>query len=314
MPEKPFLDETTRPDDILAAYRWIVGRDPRSKAEIDWLARDYPTRAELRAFVLRTKGSLHEHLKSRFGAEKWVLAEVLDGKRMWLNLVDRHVSMGCLVGVWEPDETRFVRATLKPGQTFVDVGANLGWFSLVASECVGPAGRVHAFEPQARIFPYLARTIAENGLLGRILPYEMALSDHWGSGEMAWSPTSANTGRAWLTPVPSPTGSLGVVRVGVLDDIMAGVRVDFLKIDVEGAEGLVLRGARRILKESRPVVMIELLPARLPQISGVPVETIFDLFRELGYRGFAIGPDGLGPPVEMWPQDRTELNLAFLPQ
>ncbi len=314
MDEPEFFETATSREDIAAAYRWILGRAPRSAEEIERLLRDHPTRGALRRFLLATKASLHEHLKSRFGAEKWVLAEVFDGLRLWLNLCDRHVSMGGLVGSWEAGETRFMRSVLAPGQTVVDVGANIGWFTLAAAQCVGPGGRVHAFEPQARIFRYLARTIADNGLLGRVLPYEMALSDRWGSVEMAWNPNSANMGHAWLAAAPQPGGSLGLVRTGVLDDILGATKVDFIKLDTEGAEALVLAGAARILQASRPIVMLEILPAYLERVSGAAPEAIFSLFAGLGYGAFAIGDDGSGPAVAAWPEDAKEMNLAFLPR
>jgi FkbM family methyltransferase len=311
--EPGFFETATSEEDILAAYRWILGRDPRSAAESERLLADHPTRGALRRFLLATKGSLHEHLKSRFGAEKWVLAEVFDGLRLWLNLCDRHVSMGGLVGTWEEGETRFMRSALKPGQTVVDIGANIGWFTLTAAQCVGPGGRVHAFEPQARIFHYLARTIAENDLLGRVLPYEMALSDRWGSVDMAWNPNSANMGHAWLAVEAPAQGSLGQVRTGVLDDILGSTKVDFIKLDTEGAEALVLAGAAKILQASRPIVMLEILPAYLQRVSGAAPEAVFARFHELDYGAFEILADGLGGPVTTWPAEAKEMNLAFLP-
>ena len=306
-----FLDGVPGPEDVVAAHRWILGRDPKATGDLATLRA--ASRRELRRAILATKASLHEHLKNRFGDEKWVMAEVLDGKRIWLNLADRHVSMGGLVGTWEEPETRFMRDTLRPGQVVVDVGANIGWFSLVASECVGPTGRVHAFEPQARVFRYLARTVAENDLLGRVLPYEMALSDRWGTADLAWNPDSANMGHAWLGQDAPAGGSLGSVRTGVLDDLMGGAPVHFLKIDAEGAEALVLSGAREILKTQRPVVMLEILPKFLERVSGAAPQAILDLFAQAGYRGREIGPAGLGDTVDAWPEGRVEMNCAFLP-
>src|SRR5437764_14615160 len=102
MADLPFFLEPPNRDDVVAAYRWIIGRDPKTPAEIDRLMTAHASRGDLRRSIVATKASLHEHLKNRFGPEKWVLAEALDGKRIWLNLVDRHVSLGCLAGNWEP--------------------------------------------------------------------------------------------------------------------------------------------------------------------------------------------------------------------
>lgn len=308
---RAFLDAPPTRDDVVQAYRWIVGRDPRSAEEIDGLLARHGSRRDFRAWLIATKGSLHAQLISRFGDEKWVMTEIFDGYRIWLNLCDRHVSMGALVGTWEAEETAFVRRMLKAGDVVVDVGANIGWFTLVARGCVGPTGRVHAFEPQQRIFKYLARTIDENRMLGEVLPYRIALADTWGTCDLTWNPTSANMGHAWLAR-DGDAGGLGSVTTGVLDDIIGDGRVDFMKVDAEGAEALVLAGAGRILRRCRPTVLMEVVPKFLERVSGTGPEAIFESFAAAGYVAHEVTPSGPGPQIAAWPKEQSTMNLCFL--
>src|SRR5690348_15511421 len=96
---------------------------------------------------------------------KWVAAEIFGGKRLiWLDLMDDYVSRGCLFDAYESIETELVRKHLKPGQVFLDIGANIGWFTLLASMIVGEEGHVHAFEPRRPTVGYLRRSVSANSL------------------------------------------------------------------------------------------------------------------------------------------------------
>jgi hypothetical protein len=100
---------------------------------------------------------------SRDSAGTWVLAELDDGTRLWIDLGDYGVSRSCMFGSYEPVETAFVRSMLKSGQNFIDIGANIGWFTMLAARIVGPSGRVYAFEPRPNTCERLRKSVSENG-------------------------------------------------------------------------------------------------------------------------------------------------------
>lgn len=160
---------------------------------------------------------------------------------------------------WEPETLRVFRRLVAEAEVFVDVGANKGIFSLVALAS-SPRLRVEAFEPVDRVRAALTDNLGRNGWLGRATVHDVALSDRSGTADFL-VPSGALPRSAHLTSAAyrSSTGTVTEVPVQPLDSVVTG-RVDLIKIDVEGTEDSVLRGARRILAEQRPVLVIECLP------------------------------------------------------
>src|SRR6266436_10400822 len=143
---------------------------------------------------------------------------------------------------YEP-ELAYLERALSPGNTFVDVGANLGIYTLVASRIVGPSGRVIAFEPSVQSLPLLQKNIMLNSLTN-VTAFPVALSEKAGRVRLyhAGSCPSGNS----LGHHPSFPGGFETVLAESLDDVLQRIpagRVDVIKMDVQGAEELVLRGA-----------------------------------------------------------------------
>lgn len=171
-------------------------------------------------------------------------------------------------GMHEPDTAKFVSNNLLEGGVFVDVGANIGIFSVLAAKKVGPSGKVMAVEPSSRILSYLKENIRINKLSNIIIKncaahssnlshsfYEAPI-DHFGMGSLAPQFNSA--------PI--------LVTTQTLDHMLAEEQiehVDVLKIDVEGFESRVFQGAERLLTNERPPIIIfefcDWAEARMPQ-------------------------------------------------
>lgn len=140
----------------------------------------------------------------------------------------------------------------------MDVGANVGFFSILMAKLVGASGRVHAIEP----VPWNARAVRWNARLNRfkhIAVHGAALSDHSGTAELL---LARHIGGAMLSEVGRPPDESGriVVRVDTLDALVTRHHIDppdFVKIDVEGAEIKVLRGMRSVLHDCRPRLLLE---------------------------------------------------------
>jgi len=187
-------------------------------------------------------------------------------------------------------ELIYLYKLLAPGSTFIDVGANMGIYTLVASRLVGEAGRVIAFEPSAQSFPLLRKNIALNGLTN-VLALPEALSHEIGRTRLYHGPdpvsNSLGRGLSW-------DGDAEEVATETLDNVLhrtSLMRVDAIKIDVEGAEELVLRGALKTLTRVRPIIVFEINPGACSSLGLSPYGAM-ELLQSLGYNCFVVGQSG----------------------
>jgi FkbM family methyltransferase len=156
-------------------------------------------------------------------------------------------------GLVEPQDVRFFLSLLEPGMTVLDVGANIGMYTVLAARRVGPAGRVHAFEPTPAVAGSLLRNIALNAL-DNVVVNEAAVSDTAGVATLFLGETCD---RSSLAGGGTPVQVEAVTLDGYLADCEVP-KVDVVKMDVEGAEARALRGAGRLLAgEDAPVLMLE---------------------------------------------------------
>jgi FkbM family methyltransferase len=161
---------------------------------------------------------------------------------------------------YEPETTAFLQDHLKPGMRFVDIGANAGYFSILAARQTGASGRVVAVEPD----PVLATRIRElatiNKVATQLVVADVALAAHNGNAEFFPSPQAWNTGLGSLLQrgmhVPSEAIRVGIARYDDHVPVLLRGRADVIKIDVEMSEADVLIGAERTLAESPPAWII----------------------------------------------------------
>lgn len=194
---------------------------------------------------------------------------------------------------FEQGELALVEKLVSPGGTFIDVGANVGVYTLLASRLVGAGGRVHSFEPHNDAFALLKMNVglnhAENVNLNPI-----AIADAVGEMDLYMNAQSALTGLGRTN-----RGVLsGVQKVPVwsLDHYARQANVseaDFLKIDVEGFEGHVLRGAQALLSASRNLIVISELAKKNFEPLGFSVKEVVDWMQGLGFEAWMIRNDGL---------------------
>lgn len=194
-----------------------------------------------------------------------------------------------VTGAYAPQETALVRALLHPGDTFVDVGANWGYFTLVGAHSVGEKGRVLAMEPDPRLFALLLNNLERNAL-AQATALALAAAD--APGVLALAGHDAGGGNWGLSSlVSAPTGTEFPVQAERIDQVLrerAIDTVDLLKMDIEGAEDLALRGMadglargvyRRVLVELHPTVN-----RRGPAL----VDDVVAVFTAAGYRGWSV--------------------------
>jgi FkbM family methyltransferase len=194
-----------------------------------------------------------------------------------------------LDGYWEFWVTDLICRTVRPGQIVFDVGANLGYYAVLMAELVGPAGRVHAVEPNPRLANLTRRNLALNGFTGWSRLHRVAASDRAGTTmRFLVSPSDPKNGRILGANEPSPPESEGftelVVKGARLDDLCPDP-VAFLKIDVEGAEEAVWNGMQGLLARSPDcIVLLEFNAGRCRDAAALlrDIAGRFPL-RELGY-------------------------------
>jgi FkbM family methyltransferase len=201
------------------------------------------------------RGSPHFRGKARL--QQWLLrtsgterASVF-GYVMSLDLSDV-IQRDIYAGLYEPYETTFLKSWLRPGMTVVDVGANVGYYTWMASSLVGPAGRAIAVEPGPYAFERLERVVADNAIRNVTLN-RMALSDTSGTATLFVPRSSEGNYNPSLTPyLPNMLPvDVAVERLDDLLDRLRVERVDLLKVDVEGHEIGVFRGAAASFREHR---------------------------------------------------------------
>jgi FkbM family methyltransferase len=208
-------------------------------------------------------------------APAWVQVE--PHMRMLLNPNDLVPLTILQTGAWEPNSFRIVAEHLGPGATFVDVGAHIGYYSLKAAPLVGPGGRVLAIEPNPETVRLLEGNVRASGATA-VSIQPVACSDAEATLELFVAP-DVNTGETSLSRVNA--GQVAAVRKSYqvrarpLDAIVresgAG-RVDAIKIDVEGAEFLVLKGAAETLDRYHPAILVELIDHQLKEMGSSTAE------------------------------------------
>jgi FkbM family methyltransferase len=159
------------------------------------------------------------------------------------------------LGTYEPQVLEAIATRLRPGASYWDVGAHLGYMVAVASRLVGPTGTVVAFEPNPENVRRLRRTIELNDLRN-VMVRDVALSDHLGESQFFLSGSSS---MGSLLPGPSGTPTVHV-RTSTIDEELKTVPIpDLVKIDVEGGEDAVLAGATGLIEHHRPELIVEVL-------------------------------------------------------
>jgi FkbM family methyltransferase len=184
-----------------------------------------------------------------------------------------------------------LRGLVQDGSTVVDVGANIGFFSLRFAGWVGPVGRVIAIEPERRNITSLRARVARAGLSGTVDCVHAAAADQPGLLRLAVTP--GHPGDHHLAESGEP------VQAVTLDELTAHGTppVSLVKIDVQGAETMVIAGARRLLKQQQPAVYVEVHEPSLTRLGSSPCELI-DTLIELGFAGHRLTRHGIGPREE----------------
>ncbi|WP_299794125.1 FkbM family methyltransferase [uncultured Marivita sp.] len=266
-PENPCdgeFDPIASKADILSCFRIILGRKPNLE---EWPG--HSSRAgELLEDIVRTFVN-SQQFKSRGLLNPEIPKNIVHADTgrfiIWANASDPVIGAPALAGRYEPHVAKVISDTLKQGDTFVDVGANIGYFSLLASSIVGSTGRVYSIEPNDLNVKLLEKSRSENGF-EHLRVLQIGASEHIETLFLHAASGNGSTGALQSDQIFSSRTIPGIPLDLVLADRSSRIRL--LKIDVEGFEYKALSGMRSILEADQPDLVIEFAPKGLQGIDG----------------------------------------------
>ena len=183
--------------------------------------------------------------------------KIMDGHKFLLKIDEKNQAMKeildnmLLIGEYEPYSTKLVKEIVKEGDVAVDIGASIGHFTMLLARQVGKTGKVYSIEPTNNQFPYLLENIKANGYEDRVEALQIAA---WDKNEIVKPQVNA--------------GHEGEIQGRVLDDLLPE-RVDFVKMDTDGAEPRVLKGLEKTIERNPQLQMvIEYYPKYVQNLGG----------------------------------------------
>jgi FkbM family methyltransferase len=312
----------------MVVFRLVYGRWP-NRAEAETLFRNVQRlpanyRAGFRSVVNLFDQQSHLTPFSMRLTEDDVRLVDYAGVKVAVDVTDPAISNDIQRGIYEPHLIAFFQHILRPGMKMLDIGANIGLFSLLAAKLVGKEGCVYSIEPRgenARLLLYSASVNRFDNI--HLLP--LAVGDSTGytlyrthigaNGGLVSKEETESGDRAILHPTAQ------VVPLARLDNLVDGP-VDVIKIDIEGAEGMAMRGAQELIRTHRPIITSEASMEMLGRVSHMTLRDYLLVTRIQNYRQFVIGRmDGrlteirdLDQFLASWPDPCHIEDFALVPE
>ena len=286
--------ELASTEDIRACFRLLLGRDPNPE--------------EWRGHAMRAGETLHSVVASYVGSLEFSRRGLLredESTRPILTALrefeiysapdDAAVGRYVQADAYEPEVAASFRRILRPGMGLLDIGANIGYFTMLGAALVGPAGYVLAIEPNGRNVRLLEASRRVNGF-AHVIVAQLAAAAETGVLVLHRSHSNGTTS----APGADIGALLGAETVGCArpDALLpAARRIDLIKVDVEGAEYLALSGCAEIIRRDRPTIISEFSPNLMPGISGISGPDYLAWLTGCGYALSVITPEGGAQPA-----------------
>lgn len=228
--------------------------------------------------------------------------------RMDVGLVDVIERNLWVNGIWDQPIKDLMTAVLRPGDQFLDLGANIGYFTLLASQLVGPAGTVVAVEPSIRALRKLTNHVWLNEC-SNVLIVSCAAGAERCQTRISLA-TESNIGGSALANASTPPQRSEPVWVAPIDELLGGLSFHpkLIKIDVEGYELAALKGVRRLLEADRPLIVCEITEGFLRRFGHSATELVRYL-NDLGYQPYTLeGPQAF---TQISPDDLSDPDRQF---
>lgn len=259
---------------------WAIGALESLVAQSDELVR----RSESTLALAREIAD--ERQRNAYVADGTAWVRTRWGRKILVDTRDLLVAPWLLLdGLWETEVTRFFQETIVPGQVVVDVGANVGYFTMLAAHLTTHVGHVYSFEAQPDTYKLLVKGILANWMDPYVTAEHLAVYEKSGSLELfVRTRFSGNSSLAPSEPESEVDDSVEAVRVDAvsLDEYFADhpTHVDFIKVDVEGFELQVFRGMRQLLSDNPAVtIMCEWSPDQAAKAGNDPAALVEEFRR-----------------------------------
>jgi FkbM family methyltransferase len=238
--------------------------------------------------------------------------EGMPGIKMYLDPTDKVITPTILVlGNWETSETAWFLRVVKPGDTFVDAGANAGYYTIIGSRLVGEKGKVYAFEPEPEMFALLEKNVRLNGLTNVVLERK-ALSNRKGTLKLYLADKNKGDHRIYQPEGESrPSVDVEAVR---LDEYFKGHqrKINVIKSDTQGAEGLILEGMTGLLegRTDGPTIFMEFWPHGLKGM-GTDAAALLKMLQSYDYKFYDIDSKDVHKLTRVEPADLVAAHRIY---
>lgn len=205
---------------------------------------------------------------------------------------DNELAPHIYCGAFEWAEREWLESALQPGMVFYDIGANIGFFSVIAAEKVTPQGHVYSFEPVSGTHDRLVENIQLNKIDKHVTTFLAAASDHVGEAQIYIPDKGMDAWNSLAVKPEAGNYQLETIKTIVLDELVANKTLrtpDIIKIDVEGWEMHVLKGLQQTLQTYHPTLFIEFTSPNL-RAAGTTCAELAEFIRALGYQLYEYDP------------------------
>jgi FkbM family methyltransferase len=268
--------ERATPDDVYACYRLLLGREPDERGWNYWsnLVKNVQVS---QSYLVDSFLNGHEFTALREERNRPMLVD-LGRFKMFVRPNDSLISAEIARDRrYESHVSTVLESLLQSGDTFIDVGANIGYFALMAASIVGPRGRVIAFEPNADNYEMLRESTRANDFESILTIHPAAVSDMVGMLSFSTGGLEGNGRIVNAVEAEAETIPLPLVQAVTLDDALRECgRIDVIKMDVEGAEARVWRGMSELVRRHKPIIVFEFSPILLQVTSEVAPEAFLE--------------------------------------
>lgn len=232
----------------------------------------------------RGKGTLLSMICPR---DREIIIDVA-GYRFRCNLAE-HIQRTIFLWGHDQDAFALIRSRVQPGDTFVDVGANVGIFSLTASQVVGPTGRVISVEPNPSTFGRLSRTVKENSI-SQITLCNVGLAETSAKVELFTGTSEGNDTASMLPGVSTKSVTVDVLPLDLLAEQLGVERIAYMKVDVDGYEHNVFAGAKKLMASGKiRLLQCEFSDLHLRLVGSTP-QGLHDVITGYGFRDMGGAP------------------------
>ncbi len=305
------FDVIANKEDLHFCYRLLLGRNPDLDGWNTWFNAIKNEGTSIKTLVTGFLSSPEFKNRNLVPSQNQANHKIIDLDDFKIDIPIDDWAVGKTIleqRSYEPHVTSCLKSFLSPGMTFVDIGANIGYFSMIAASIIGSSGKVFAFEPNQYNCQYIYNSAAINGF-NNITIYPFAVANE--SKNFIYDNLGTNGIISEIERDTNIFESRTIVMSVVLDELLDKIEhINIIKIDIEGAEYKALAGAKNMLGKHRPIILSEFSPSALKNVSQVSGEAYLEILIRHNYHISVI--EEFGKTVECGSDITKVMNIFEL--